>query len=439
MAAGDSVSYAINDLLLITKTISVDLRDMMEELNIYDNIFLPTMSGNIVLRDALGLSKKLKFDGTEYLKIDIGKDAENMKIEKTFRVYKQSNKQEENSTSEVYILHFCAEEFIYSEQQKVNQAYEDTYSNIARSILIDYLDSPQDKFIEGFHDASFGIKYVNIPNLKPFAAVDWCMKRALDIYDAPAMLFFENRDGYNMCSIYSLIKNQEPMAKLTFGIKNFGDDIAGDLFGVRQSKVISNFDAAESAKSGMLSSKFKGFDPVTRTYYNKEINFAEIYEDRPHLNRFPFLSMNKNRDGKLPTETFDAKQSLSPMQSNQSLSKYAQANDPYAQPDDMENYDLQRKAIFANLLNRRLQLVMPGNPMLTSGRQVELEYPRRSVRSENDEDIVDDRMSGNYLIIGVRHKFGFKMYETIMEVATDSSNEPSLYNDSENQSKAINE
>jgi hypothetical protein len=121
------------------------------------------------------------------------------------------------------------------------------------------------------------------------------------------------------------------------------------------------------------------------------------------------------------------------------LSKYAQANDPYAQPDDIENYDLQRKAIFANLLNRRLQLVMPGNPMLTSGRQVELEYPRRSVRSENDEDIVDDRMSGNYLIIGVRHKFGFKMYETILEVATDSSNEPSLYNDSENQSKAINE
>ena len=439
MAAGDSVSFVINDLILITKTASVDLRDMMEELNIYDNMFLPSMSGNIVIKDALGLAKRLKFDGTEYLKIDIGKDADNLKIEKTFRVYKLSGKQEDNSTSVSYILHFCSEEFLYSEQKKINQVYEDTYSNIARSILLDYIEVPSSKYMDGFHDESYGIKKVNIPNLKPFAAIDWCMKRALDIYDAPSFVFFENRSGYNMCSLYSLIE-QESMGTITFGMKNSGgSDVLSEMFGCRQSKVLSNFDAAEAVKSGLMAGTFKGFDPVTRTYYNKEMNFAEIYQGRPHLNKYPFIILNKNRDGNLQTQEFDTKQTLSPMQSNQALSEYAKSKDPYAQQDDMENYAMQRKAIFANLMSRRIQLVMPGNALWTSGAVVDVEYPRRSVRSESDDSNMDEKLSGRYLIIGVRHKFSFKMHETIIEVATDSTNEQNSYEESPEQEMVVDE
>lgn len=437
MAIGDTLSYAINDLILITKLTSIDLRDQMEELNIYDNVFLPTMSGNIVLRDALGLAKKLKFDGTEYLKIDIGKDADNMRIEKTFRIYRMA-KNEENSTSETLILLFCSEEFLHSEQKKINQAYEDTYSNIARSILIDYLYVPNRKFMDCFQDESYGIKKVNIPNLKPLAAIDWCVRRALDIYDAPSFLFFENRYGFNVCSLYTLLK-QEPLGTINFGIKNFGTDMVADFFAARSSVVIKNFDAAEATKSGLLASKFKGFDFQTRTYYNKEINFAELYGGRPHLNRYPFLPLTKNREGNLPTQEFDTLQSITPMQSNRLLSNYAKAKDPYIQPDDMENYELQRRGIFANLLHRRIQVTMPGAPIWTSGRVVELDYPRRSARSLNDNGITDDRMSGKYLITGTRHKFDFKMYETIMEIVTDSSNEPSSFVDSPEQDLISNE
>lgn len=434
MALGDITSYVVNELLLITKTHSVDIRSIMEELNIYDNLFLPAMSGNVVLVDTMGLSQRLKFDGTEYLKVDIGKTEDDILFQKTFRIYKQGKRQNLNNTTEVYVLSFCSEEILYSEQKKINQAYEDTYSNVAHKIIIDHLKVSEENLSSGFHDESYGIRSFTLPNMKPIQAINWCAKRALDIYDAPSFLFFENRDGFNLCSLYTLIE-QDPICTITFGVKDKGGD-GTDFFGARESRIIKNFDASEMIKSGLMAGTFKGFDPVTRSYYNNAVNFATMYADRPHLNEYPFVAFLKNRDGNTQAEEVASKQSISVMDSNYESSSYAQAKDPYAQTDNPEMYEMQRQSIFYNLMSKRISVTMPGNFMFTSGRVVELEYPSYSQKSDSESHI-DEGNSGKYLITGVRHVFRFTMHETVIEVATDSTNSPPVINGSENQSEAI--
>ena len=70
-----STQYTIkkDGLSLATKAGIVDLTGMFEELNIFDSIFNPCMTGTILIRDAKGLSNKLSFDGSEILLIDMGK------------------------------------------------------------------------------------------------------------------------------------------------------------------------------------------------------------------------------------------------------------------------------------------------------------------------------------------------------------------------------
>ena len=134
-----STQFKINELAIATKAGKVDISAVYEELNIFDSLFMPVMSGNILIKDSVGLSGKLLFDGSESLLIDIAKD-ENSDInrfKKAFRIYKQTDRQNDGQGSETYILSFVSDELLYSDQQRVNQAYELTYSKIVERIMVD--------------------------------------------------------------------------------------------------------------------------------------------------------------------------------------------------------------------------------------------------------------------------------------------------------------
>jgi hypothetical protein len=123
MTIAQSTQFAIKNLSIVSfdETIRYDVRGLYEEINIFDNLMFPVMSGNILITDALGLSNKLKFDGSEYIDIEIVKDinfSNGMSIKKKFLIYKQSDRKQINQTSEMYILHFVSEEFILSQQQE---------------------------------------------------------------------------------------------------------------------------------------------------------------------------------------------------------------------------------------------------------------------------------------------------------------------------------
>ena len=116
-----------------------------------------------MIKDSIGLSHILSYDGSEILKLDIGKDSDVAKMKRSFRIYKQSDRQNLNQTSEVYILHFVSDEFVFSEQQKINRSYTKTYSDVAVNLLMDYLNVPVNLMYGEFED-SIGVKDIVIPN-----------------------------------------------------------------------------------------------------------------------------------------------------------------------------------------------------------------------------------------------------------------------------------
>ena len=92
----ESVEFKVNEIVLITKGGNIELTEMYVELNLFDSLFSPVCSGNMLVEDAVGLSGKLAFDGSESIIIDVTKsensEAAGLNYRKTFRVYKQSNR-----------------------------------------------------------------------------------------------------------------------------------------------------------------------------------------------------------------------------------------------------------------------------------------------------------------------------------------------------------
>lgn len=420
----DSTQFKVNELVIVTKAGSIDISSIYEELNIFDSIFMPVMSGKIVIKDSIGLSGKLIFDGSETLLIDMIKSEENPDIanfKKAFRIYKQSDRVNVGLNSEMYVLHFVSDELIFSDQQRINQSYENTYSEIVKKILLDYLQVSPNQ-LGGIYNDTVGIKKIVIPNLRPLEAIEWCAKRSVDLQSSPNFMFYQNSNGYNFASLSNLLTKPE-ILDLKFEPKNIkNNDSIGEISSARSMEIVSQVDNIELTRSGVNAATFIGFDPLTKTISKKQVSYGDHYDSMKHGNEKANISIIENRNKNTNINSFNSKKILATFSASRKYSEYIKKYDPtsISKEDNIEEYLSKRKAIIKNLINRRIKFVMPGNFNLTSGFNVNVIVPNLA-KKERGADNNDSSISGKYLIIATRHIIGYEKHETIIEVATTST------------------
>ena len=416
--------FHLNELSIVTKTGTLDISKIYEEINIFDSLLSPIVTGVVSINDSVGLSGKLIFDGSEVLLVNIGKDTDSasFRLKKAFRIYKQSGRKNLTQNSETYNLEFVSDEFIFSEQQRINQSYKTTYTDIIRKILVNYLKAPNTK-LNGLFENTSGIRDIVIPNLKPLEAIEWCAKRSIDEKKSPNYVFFENNLGYNYVSLSTLLSQKE-LFNIKFSAKNLnGATAVDDLLSPRSYEVISQTDKIQQTRSGVNAGTFIGFDPITRSVGTKKIGFEDHYGAMKHGNKTPNLSQSTNQAGELATEAYNSKKTVSTFGANRKFSNYVKKYDPtsISKVETQEDFVFQRKAVMTNLMNKRVKLVMPGNFQLTSGFNLNLRVPDFSIKESGDDANEDRGTSGKYLIVATRHIIGFEKHETVIEVATTSN------------------
>lgn len=427
-----SVQYSIKSLQLVTRVGTSDLIQVYEEINLFGNLMLPCMSGNIVIRDAVGLIRELRLNGNEtlYMRIKKTDEFDGLDFEKKFRVYKITQRRLVNQTSEVFILHFASEEFMLSEQQKLNQSFKGTYSAAVKTILEKYLRLPFESQTKGgssFYsviDETKGLNKFVLPNLTPFDSIDWISKRALNKNNLPDFVFYERSDiGYWFISLSKLM-NFGAQFKIFFDTKNIDKNVGREILGARDYKILSQFDSVEKIRSGTYAGKFISIDPVTRQYDTKiQTPFEDTYDQSEHPNRYMLYDgFTTNKLGKTFNSMYDSKVVLYPSGDSRRESNYIKQNDANTSNfiENTTDYILQRKSIFTNLLQRKIRITLPGNFSLQPGLMVFLDMPKRSITTPGD-DQYDESLRGEYIVLAVRHIIQYDKHETIIDVATDSS------------------
>lgn len=420
-----TTQYTILELFLeFSNGETIDIKNAAEEINLFDNLFTPCVSGNILLSDAVGLADKLQLQGSEKLKVKIEKSDNSQAItfEKQFVLYKLTNRKNLNLTSQVYVIHFVSEEFILSEQKKVSQNFVGSYSTILKSILTNYLKVPdsspnQGKGGIGIIYPSAGPQDIIIPNLTPFDAINFISKRAVALnYNTPDFVFYETIAGYNFAPIKYLM-SLDAVFDINFKPKNLaGDNTESEFYGARDLKILSQFSVLDNIRDGSYAGKFIGFDTLTRTF--KVTTVKTVYEDET-AGSTNNLADAYNKENKKYEDMTESRIVSYPFALPRSTVAYIKENNPaninFA--DNSEEYVFQRKSIFSNLTQRRLQLTMPGNFGLFSGRMVNLSIPKYSISDKSNS--TDRNLSGKYLITAVRHVIKFDKHETLIEVSTD--------------------
>jgi hypothetical protein len=253
-------------------------------------------------------------------------------------------------------------------------------------------------------------------------------------------MFYQNTIGYNFASLSTLL-TQDNILNIKFEPKNLSNsDPLSEISSIRAIEVVSQSDNIKKTKEGVNAGQFIGFDPLTKTVAKKNISFGDVFESLKHANENPNISIIKNRDGLDSTQTYDAKKTISTFNTAKLVSSYIKRNDPtsLSKIENLEAFLFQRKAIISTLMNKRIKIVMPGNFQLTSGFNVYLDAPNAGVK-EKGGDNKDVSLSGQYLIIASRQIIGYDKHETIIEIATTSSEQEFIPVSSINQLEELKE
>jgi hypothetical protein len=408
---------------------SFDLRKLLVELCYYEDIYSFSVSGYLTVQDGQGFIQLLQLTGNQFLELEFGKikGAPN-NIKQTFRVYKIENRTPSgNMNTENYKLYFCSEELILSEQTKISKSVVGTeISTVIRNILVNFNNglfvNPEKIAVI---EKTTGVYDFIVPRLKPFEAISWLSNyarpSAFNQKDKVAdMLFFQNRDGFNFRSLQSMFK-QPIYGTYKYQLKNLGDNeqsFKEKMNTILNYEFVKTYDMLNEINQGTFANKLISIDTIARTANTTTYNY--VNKEAAQLNKNAVSNEMRNRLGLTQSTSPDASFKVFTGNAMQSKAAYIkQVPNAVAKNVAVETYVPNRTAQISLANYTVMKMTIPGDPGISVGRTINVNL--LTLKPSATSKGLDEFYSGKYLITAVRHIIQPTVYQTVVEIAKDSS------------------
>ena len=439
LTAADGISEP-GQFVLISATLyasgfqPLELKPVMVELVIKEDLFSFAASGHILITDSSGWIEKGNITGFNFIDIKFAKSnrSDGNVYSRTYRVFRIGPRFQLSRNNEQYALEFCSEELLLSEQSKIAFAYkEKKISNIIEDVIRRYLET-NDKKINTVEETKGKYSFI-VPNLKPFEAISW-----LSTYAQPAdnrfpgadMIFYENREGYNFRSLQSMMTDRV-YNTYNYSPKNLSQTSLNYDIGIMTSyKFVKVFDTLESTQNGLYANKIIALDPLLRKVDIKTFDYDNYFGKSKHLNPNRITADYVNRYGKKVNEMSDSVVKVATTNADQrsfdAIKNYRAS--AVAPSIGLEVYIPNRTAQLALINHTKIEFEVPGDPGLTVGSVVTLNIPATGPAPDNKQMKMDSYHSGNYLVSAVTHKMVGPngAYECVVEAIKDSVSKPNV-------------
>jgi len=418
--------YNLKTLVLLTSGGSFDLKNSLVELTYFEDIFSNCVSGYLQISDAQGLIEKLHMIGNEYIRISFTKASEDDFInDLIFRVHKISSRQlVGNSTTEGYVINFCSDELVLSEQYKVSKSYKDKkISDIVTDILTNYLKvDPNNKVVD--IEESQGVYSFIVPNFKPFEAINWVSTYAQSATPGSYgsdMLLFEDSQGFHFYSLQTLF-TQDPLRTYTYAPKNIDNKTGTQdqkFYGVNSYQIVDAFDTLNAINTGVFANRLITIDPLLLRWNIVDFNYDTYFNNSTQLNKYSITNGVTNRFGDKVYETPQAVLKMATTNKNQKDIPYIGSKpDAYSHDIFLEKYVPTRTSQLSLTNYNKVKLFMDGDPSITVGSVINFNLISMDPATQGKE--LDKYYSGKYLISALKHTFKVDGYKMIIEIVKES-------------------
>lgn len=420
----------------------IDLREFLVELNLYESIFSPFLTGNLILSDSLNLGKVLPLLGEELLILQIVTPNidEQFSIYKTFKINSLKEKiYTENGSTQVYRLNFSSAEMISDLLSPVNASFKGKPHEIVRKIYSEYLATTRNLNVKVINSNTNGteaklerledsspltiltettnlVSFVS-PGWSPVNCINWLASKSQAPNNGPNnFLFWETTKGFYFGTFSDIFSEPNKFSIGTYTQNNVSEGSDAEkfdkkVFNIKTSVVKQNFDQVENILKGYTASRVIDVDIYNKTYTNY---------DYDHIQGFVFDYPHTNGQQSLPLYSVGAIR-------NPSSYKVINYNYPKLFNSSIDNFSEIFKTLYGNrrsnlleLTNFKKEITIVGRTDIEVGTLIEIDIYENKTNGDPTISEKDDLYSGFYLITGINHKINLTKHFISMEITKDS-------------------
>ena len=416
-------TYRLSTLTVTIKNgLIISLSNSFNRIEIYEDIFSPSITGSISIYDYVGGLEKYMFSGGETINMTVLKPGDSNEIlisRNDLIVYEVSKVKFSGENVQTYDLLFTSKSAISSQKKRLYKSFGDDrglksilskiYSDInsASNLNLNTID-PEIKISKPFVS----------PGYTPIEAISQLARRACILEDY--FVFFEKLCGRNssdfkhvFISLGSLKEfwKSNNLPKLVYQpTQDYLKKQTNRNILIKSFMIENNFQHLERMQSGFYNSRIRQVDPYSRTYKDEIISYKNIALDTDfYTNRIletnnEFLKY-ENSYPEYPGERLIVKP----------------INDILEEKLSWIKYDT-----YGGLLNSGIRVLadIPGSDnRISVGYAIELVVPSRVAKAQSLEQTImteDEFYSGKYLVTAVRHSFTKETYTKKIELSRGS-------------------
>ena len=423
--------YFLDGVLIVGSSgVEVEVTDLMRELNIYQSIDSPFMSGNIMIEDTSGLAELFPFVGQERIIFSLKTPG---RVPIDFNryhgvIYNVGKRFHTTDRAQTLLLNFTTLESLKNLRTKVSKSFKGNISDMVQTILKspNFLGTKKPIFI----DLTKNNRTFVIPNLSPFKAIDLLKREAVSKKEgSPHFLFYENQDGFHFRSLDSLLGSVGNLSVdhvETYRFEPAPGGITSPAPAEYSLPTILHWEAADNSntfnglKSGMYSSTL-----FTHDIFNKNIQKFTYDYATDRAKRNTTNKIKKSSDIQIPTTKVDDKKTVTQFPES-TIFVHPSGSDKLHTDSTDNNADewLQEsrsRAVERNFFTLKIETY--GNTNVTIGDLINVVIPsNKTMDSAAGGESVDPIISGRYLVTEQHHLVipDKQMHSMVLTIMKDS-------------------
>jgi hypothetical protein len=435
-----------------------NISDMVVELNIYEGLYNHAMTGSLVIADTRNLISNLPIQGTERLSFRLATKLDSYSHEDSIdfteatgnpmHVYKLTNKEQPNDTTQTYTLHFCSREFLRNMRTKVSKSYTGRMDEAVNSIFKDseYLDSKKKLFFQKTRNQD----KVVIPNMTPIDAIKMLGKRSLpsnvNNSGGAGYLFYETTKGFHFRSWESLCEDKnggliDSKIRLQYTQQNVDtqdkqknpgphkeeDVLMKGYSAIRSYEFKSNIhDVAVNTAKGTYGHRVITHNIYDKTYRKDDYHYHNSFNDTGHVGFMPSVVESPVDYDQIEGTPYQKGVSDYPEArvSLQATTRFAHGEDTgsYGTPveDDgtLEGIRIAQKNKIEG--GTKVEITVNGQSWLQAGDVIDFALQSIENRDNISGSKLDPQHSGRYIITDIRHRVAQERYIQVLTCIKDS-------------------
>lgn len=395
---------------------AISIRSQVIEINIYESLEGPGLSGNVVVADAQSVISHLPLTGYERIEFrlytpGIGRGYDFSYITgHPMYIYKISGRNPLTPKSQIYMLHFCSREMLDNEMIRVNKTLSGTVDQMVIDIFRNDLQSKKNLIVE----ETRGVRKYVMPRFKPFKAISQISMVAEPLkYASSGMLFYEDATGFRYRSIENMLAVAGAARPVTAKFQQKPRNIKG---GTGQTDIIKEmqtvdgytikdqFDTLKNLSNGVYASRMVSHDLFNKTFKEVNFDYNTYFPTIFHTEHDGAGGLTDNKS-QLPIFNFKEGQMISDKSEGtlNFVSSTTQIQNDFENEkfEDLYNRMMAQKLSFRSQV---LSLDCKGFTGISVGDLCSFEVPSYEPEGIDNPLGIDPYMSGRYLVRKIHHR-----------------------------------